>query len=136
MADRVGIHPARLYGFDQLIDGLKEAHAKKMVLESSNRDGLLLYVYSSKCVYDQLWDDFTLLARGLILDPQVRKVVATPFPKFFNLGEAGAYGRPVPLMFSKKLMAALLLFFIITDGGNVPPKVHSIQIKHFRRRPD
>ncbi|MBA4077249.1 MAG: 2'-5' RNA ligase, partial [Cyanobacteria bacterium PR.023] len=88
MADRVGIHPARLYSFDQLIDGLKEAHARKLVVESSNKDGLLLYVYSSKCVYDQLWNDFTLLARGLILDPHVRKVVATPFPKFFNLGEA------------------------------------------------
>ena len=66
MADLVGIHPARLYSFDQLIDGLKEAHARKLVVESSNKDGLLLYVYSSKCVYDQLWNDFTLLARGLI----------------------------------------------------------------------
>ncbi|MBP9089616.1 2'-5' RNA ligase [bacterium] len=89
MNDHAAIHPARLFDFDQLIDGLKEAHAKKLVLESSNEDGLLLYVYSSKCVYDQVWNDFTLLARGLILDPRAGKVVATPFPKFFNLGESG-----------------------------------------------
>lgn len=89
MIDHAAIHPARLFNFDQLIDGLKEAYARKLVLESSNEDGLLLYVYSSKCVYDQMWNDFTLLARGLILDPRAGKVVATPFPKFFNLGEGG-----------------------------------------------
>lgn len=89
MHAQAAIHPARLLAFDQLIAGLKATQAQKLVVESVSQDGLLLYVYSSKCVYEQLWDDFTLLARGLILDPRSRTVVATPFPKFFNLGEAG-----------------------------------------------
>jgi RNA ligase len=28
-------------------------------------------------------------ARGLIVDRDARRIVATPFPKFFNIGERG-----------------------------------------------
>jgi RNA ligase len=36
---------------------------------------------------DKAWNQFTLMARGLILCPSEKRVVATPIPKFFNYGE-------------------------------------------------
>lgn len=47
---------------------------------------LYIYNYSAKAQYDRLWNEETLSCRGLILDANDR-VVARPFPKFFNLGE-------------------------------------------------
>jgi len=48
---------------------------------------LLLYKYTPECAYSRAWDDYTLQARGLITDTE-GNVVALPFRKFFNLGEA------------------------------------------------
>ncbi|MEM0991733.1 MAG: T4 RnlA family RNA ligase [Bacteroidota bacterium] len=45
-----------------------------------------IYNYTAKTQYDQVWNDVTLQCRGLILDAAYR-VVARPFPKFFNWGE-------------------------------------------------
>lgn len=44
---------------------------------------LYIYNYSATCQYDQMWNEVTLAARGLIRDGQ-GNVVARPFPKFFN----------------------------------------------------
>ncbi|WP_020476283.1 T4 RnlA family RNA ligase [Zavarzinella formosa] len=80
-------HPARTMPFDQLWDGLQKAVADKRVKENVGQDGLRLYCYSESTVYERAWDDVTMLARGVILDPVAKRVVATPFPKFFNVGE-------------------------------------------------
>jgi RNA ligase len=40
------------------------------------------------------WDDFTRSCRGLIINTELKKVVALPFPKFFNYGEGGRYDIP------------------------------------------
>ena len=47
---------------------------------------LYIYNYTAKAQYDRVWNESTLACRGLILDADDR-VVARPFPKFFNLGE-------------------------------------------------
>lgn len=47
---------------------------------------LFIYNYTSKAQYDRVWNEITLVCRGLILDAE-RNVVARPFRKFFNLGE-------------------------------------------------
>lgn len=80
-------HPARRMEFDELWEGLQAAKAERLVSENVGQDGLRLYCYSDSCVYDKGWNDITMLARGIILDPQEKRVVATPFPKFFNVGE-------------------------------------------------
>ena len=46
-----------------------------------------LSCYTSRGVYAQAWGKVTMLARGLILDLGAGRVLATPFSKFFNLGE-------------------------------------------------
>jgi len=87
-------HPARAMDFTDLVEGLEAARAAGYIYRRFDAEtGRALYCYTSKCVYDEVWTDITVLARGLILDPAERRIVATPFPKFFNVGEGG---RPVP----------------------------------------
>ena len=42
-----------------------------------------------KILYRHLpeWDEWQILCRGLIADPKRKKLIASPFPKFFNFGE-------------------------------------------------
>ena len=47
---------------------------------------LYIYNYTAKVQYERSWNEITLMCRGLILDADY-KVIARPFPKFFNLGE-------------------------------------------------
>ena len=83
-------HPARQMAFDDLLAGLEAARARRLVSAKFDPStGRQLWCYTNQCVYDNGWDDYSLLARGLILDPSERRVVATPFPKFFNAGERG-----------------------------------------------
>jgi RNA ligase len=42
--------------------------------------------YTQKTQFEKIWDPYTMMCRGLILD-QSHNVVAKPFSKFFNLGE-------------------------------------------------
>jgi RNA ligase len=88
------IHPARLVEFDELIAGLDAGVAAGAIYERSD-DGLSIFHYSNRCVYDLLWTPSSLMARGLILDRAARRIVATPFPKFFNFSEPGVT-QPIP----------------------------------------
>lgn len=47
-----------------------------------------IYNYTSKCQYENMWNESTMACRGLILDSE-GKVIARPFSKFFNYGEYG-----------------------------------------------
>ena len=80
------IHPARQIPFDELFNSLELLNEAGLV-DSRHSGALRQYTYSRQCVYERQWNDITLLARGLILNPRDKLVVATPFVKFFNLGE-------------------------------------------------
>ena len=47
---------------------------------------LYIYNYTKKTQYNQLWDEYTKICRGLITDKD-GNMLSNPFPKFFNLGE-------------------------------------------------
>lgn len=47
---------------------------------------LLIWNYTENCAYDNVWDEYTLMARGLITDLN-GTVIARPFKKFFNVGQ-------------------------------------------------
>jgi len=82
------IHPARSMSFAEINAGLEAAiKAGHVNMSWSFAEGLALYCYSKSCVYDRAWTPFTKMARGLILNHDRREVVATPFEKFFNIGE-------------------------------------------------
>jgi len=48
---------------------------------------LLILNYTQAVQYGRLWDEFTLSARGLVIDTDTYEIVARPFSKFFNLTE-------------------------------------------------
>lgn len=47
---------------------------------------LYIYNYTQKAQFDRIWNEETMNCRGLIMDGN-HKVIARPFPKFFNYGE-------------------------------------------------
>jgi RNA ligase len=86
-------HPARRMGFDELYAGLeRELSAGNVVRTAGAPDGLEIFVYTNKCVYDRNWNLFSLISRGLVVNRPAARVVATPFPKFFNYAEVAATG--------------------------------------------
>lgn len=64
-----------------------EAEVKTGYLRRVSDDDLVLYNYTDKCTYDRHWNDVTRYSRGLIFEKETGKIVAVPFPKFFNVGE-------------------------------------------------
>jgi RNA ligase len=105
------VHPAHRMSFADLVDGLRAAREQRLVSEYVSQDGLRLYCYSNSCVYDQQWTDITMSARGLIIDPARQRIVATPFPKFFNLGERGDTIPDLPFDTFEKLDGSLIILF-------------------------
>lgn len=104
-------HPARQMPFRDLHAGLLQARDAGHVSEQVSSDGLRLYCYSKACVYERAWSPVTLVARGLILDPEREVVVATPFPKFFNVGERDQPIPDLPFEVFDKLDGSLLILF-------------------------
>lgn len=64
-----------------------EKRVEQGFLRKSVKGDLVLYGYTDKCTYERAWDEYTRMARGIILDKNTGEVIAKPFPKFFNLGE-------------------------------------------------
>lgn len=104
-------HPAHALAFDDLVAGLTEAVGQRLVYARRGPDGLMQYVYTSHCVFEQAWTPITIAARGLILDHAARKIVATPFPKFFNAGERDGAIPDLPFEATEKLDGSLIILF-------------------------
>lgn len=108
-------HLARQLDFRTLLSQLEQARAERAIYCRGNADhpGLLIWNYTNKCVYDKMWTPISMHARGLILDMERQEVVATPFPKFFNVSERGQ-GNVLPDMpfeVFEKLDGSLIILF-------------------------
>ncbi|HZL35488.1 MAG TPA: RNA ligase [Tepidisphaeraceae bacterium] len=110
LKELLGRHPARRMAYDVLRKGLARGVEARDILVSRDA-GLELYAYSSTCQFEQHWDLFSLIARGLILDPAERRVVATPFPKFFNFNEGGIMLPDEPFEATAKIDGSLGIVF-------------------------
>ena len=72
-----------------------DAYVARGLLTCRESGPLSIYNYTDHCTYERAWDDVTKQARGLIFHGE--QLIALPFPKFFNHGEADASvpsGRP------------------------------------------
>jgi RNA ligase len=105
-----GRHPARVMAYDELRAGLLDAERACNVV-AAREEGLEVYTYTNGCRFENRWDLFSLLARGLILDPQAGQVVATPFPKFFNYGELIPSLPDEPFEVTEKIDGSLGILF-------------------------
>lgn len=104
-------HPARTMHFDTLWEGLQKNKENGLINETKSENGLSLFAYTQECVYSKSWNEFTLMARGLILNPADKRIVATPFPKFFNLGEREESIPDLPFETFEKLDGSLIILF-------------------------
>ena len=106
------IHPARQIPFATLMAGLDRARTLGFVQRRIDAAaGLHLFVYTTRCVYEDAWDDFTVIARGLMIDAKDGRIVATPFPKFFNVGERRGDVPDLPFEAFEKLDGSLIIVF-------------------------
>jgi RNA ligase len=77
----------------------------------SRAQGLEQYIYTNGCRFENRWDLFSLISRGLILDINSKRVVATPFPKFFNFGEVLTALPEGPFEVTEKIDGSLGVLF-------------------------
>lgn len=76
---------------------LEEAKQGYIEIASHPEDeNILILNYTEKTVYERRWNEQTMNARGLIIDTSNAinndiKILAKPFPKFFNYGENPEY---------------------------------------------
>lgn len=71
---------------------------------------LTIYNYSVKTQYEKYWNDITLMCRGLVIDDN-GKIVARPFPKFFNMEEEEVNLPDLPYEVYEKVDGSLGIFF-------------------------
>jgi len=55
-------------------------------VNATYKDGLVLFNYKASAQWENRWNWFERVSRGLILNEQTGEVVARPFDKFFNWG--------------------------------------------------
>ena len=75
---------------------------------------LTIWNYNEKVQYENLWDDITLMCRGLVTDDN-GNVVARPFKKFFNLSEQ-KHSATEKFDVYDKLDGSLGIFFYYNGG--------------------
>jgi RNA ligase len=112
-------HPATRYTYDELLHGLEQRVSAGLVRKTvcPDNEDLTLYCYTQRAVVERAWDDFVIVARGIVLDTARQQIAALPFPKFFNYGEraddAGLTGVPIDSV-TEKVDGSLVIAFYDT----------------------
>jgi len=127
------IHPAKKYDFNFLITEIEERVKAGYVQKIQNGD-LTLYHYTNKCKYEKAWDNFTLSCRGLVVDS--KKIVALPFPKFFNYGEMSKYIPKCNYKVYEKYDGSLIVMYYYNGEWRAHTKnaFDNEQSRYFRER--
>ena len=114
-------HPATTMSFNKLYKGLMErVYLGHINVQRSN--GLEIFSYSKSCVYDGAWDKFTTMARGLILCPKEKRIIALVFPKFWNYGEVSTKLPDLPFTVNEKIDGSLGIVFFYKGAWQVATK--------------
>jgi RNA ligase len=70
-----------------ILDKLKKYHEEGLLYSQVHPNlPLTIWNYTERVQYENLWDDITLMCRGLVTDNE-GNIVARPFRKFFNIEE-------------------------------------------------
>ena len=65
----------------------KEVKNKNVKRFVSKDEKLVGYNYTDQCTFDRAWNDVTKNSRGIVFEKDTGRVVAIPFPKFWNYSE-------------------------------------------------
>ena len=79
------------------------------------KDGLILFNYSAAAQYNNRWNYFERVSRGLILDSTTGEVVARGFDKFYNWMEGGRNTRAPLKSVTEKMDGSLILAYLWKD---------------------
>lgn len=107
-------HPLFGIPYDTLYTELCDRVSEGRISRSDGSDELSaisIFNYTNKAVYDRLWDIYSLSARGLILDTVEKRIVALPFPKFFNYSENNYITPSGPFRAYEKFDGSLIILF-------------------------
>jgi hypothetical protein len=95
---------------------LKEMMDKNYVMVQKHPDAeLYIYNYTRSANFEKVWNEVTLLTRGLILDAEYN-IVARPFVKFFNIEQHAPEEIPVlPFEAYEKMDGSLGILYWLDD---------------------
>jgi RNA ligase len=111
---------------------------KRKYLTKSEKNGLVLYTYSDNTEFERYWNEYTRNARGIIFEKATGKIIAKPFPKFFNLGqseETFVKNLPnEPYTVTEKMDGSLGIIFFYNGSWDVATKgsFYSVQAEKAR----
>ena len=108
-------HPATLLPLSNLLDGL-HSHAQQGYIRVVRSGPLRLYTYTEQATWEGKWNAMTRAARGLIVDVEEGRIVALPFPKFFNLSENIDPVPSLPFSVHEKMDGSLIIAYFY-DGA-------------------
>jgi T4 RnlA family RNA ligase len=75
---------------------------------------LIIWNYTEKVQYESLWDEVTLMCRGLVTWTDTGEICARPFRKFFNL-EEGKHTPTSNFEVFEKIDGSLIIAFFVWD---------------------
>jgi RNA ligase len=77
--------------------------------------------YTEKAAYEGAWNAVTLACRGLIYHRDTLEIIARPFAKFFNHGQAGCAHIPLnaPVQVTDKADGSLAVIFRLPSTGEL-----------------
>ena len=79
---------------------LKYAEENPSLISTRRKDNLVKFSYTQETQNKKIWNEFTTISRGLIINEQTHQVVAHPFNKFFNEFEYKEMEIVIPLEMS------------------------------------
>jgi RNA ligase len=98
-----------------MLDTLEKYHQEGLLYKQVHPTlPLTIWNYTEKVQYDGLWDDITLMCRGLVTDDK-GNIVARPFKKFFNM-EEGKHTPTSDFEVYDKMDGSLGIFFYYEGG--------------------
>ena len=112
-----GVHPAAYYEFDELIRLLRKDVEDNRV-NTRTMGSYELFDYNSYGIFDAGWTETALLARGLVVNHKLGKVVAYSFPKFFNWGESTNDVPEEEFVVTEKLDGSMGIAFWEPESGS------------------
>jgi len=79
---------------------------------------IMVLNYTEQCQFKKVWDETTMLCRGLILNTKTNEIMARPFQKFFNWQERIINGEAIPNetpIITEKIDGSLIIHSMIND---------------------
>jgi len=97
----------------QLLNEMIQANYVKV--QKHPTEAFYIYNYTPQAQYERVWNECTLMCRGLILD-DAYQIIARPFEKFFNLGECEEQEIPKePFEVFEKMDGSLGISYWVND---------------------